>query len=144
MNDTSTETRPRSAGTAIAVILMLAAVCLGGFFVWQNYGRLTVPTAGGEPTVQSQAPSRAEASDETKQALNALEQAMKDLQASQQQTADQLSEIKRDLAAEQGKRKMLSEQVAALAGRVDSLAAASASSVAPGGASGNASAKKKR
>ena len=143
MNDTSTETRPRSVGTAIALMLMLAAVCLGGFFVWQNYGRLTVPTAGGEPTVQSQAPSRAEASDETKQALNAIEQTMKDLQASQQQTADQLSEIKRELAAVQGERKMLSEQIGALTGRVDGLAAPPSSSVAPG-AIGNASTKKKR
>jgi uncharacterized protein YlxW (UPF0749 family) len=143
MSDTSTETRPRSAKTAIAVLLVLAAVCLGGFFVWQNYGRPTDPPAGSEPTVQSQAPPRAEASDETKQALNALQQALnalqqtvKDLQASQQKMTDQL-------AAEQGERKMLSEQVGALAGRVDSLAAASAASVTPG-ASGNASAKKKR
>jgi chromosome segregation ATPase len=127
----------------MAVVLVLAAVCLGGFFVWQNYGRLTDPTAGGQPAVQSQAPPRAQASDETKQVLNALEQTVKDLQASQQQTADQLSEIKRDLAAEQGERKMLSEQIGALAGRVDSLAAAPSSSVAPG-ATGNASAKKKR
>jgi|SRR5665213_1401918 len=134
MSDTSTKTRPRSAKTAIAVLLVPAAVCLGGFFVWQSYGRPADPTAGNEPTVQSQAPSRAEASDETKQALNALQQTVKDLQASQQKMTEQL-------AAEQGERKMLSEQVGALAGRVDSLAAAA--SVAPG-ASGNASAKKKR
>ncbi len=136
MSDTPTETRAPSAKTAIAVLLGLAAVCLVGFFVWQNYGRPTDPTAGSEPTVQSQAPPRAEASDETKQALNALQQTVKDLQASQQKMTDQL-------ATEQGERKMLSEQVGALAGRVDSLAAASAASVAPG-ASGNASAKKKR
>lgn len=136
MNDTSTETRPRSTGTAIAVVLVLAAVCLGGVFVWQNQSRLTDPTAGGQPAVQSQAPPRAQASDETKQVLNALEQTVKDLQASQQKMTDQL-------AAEQGERKMLSEQVGALAGRVDSLAAASAASVTPG-ATGNAPAKKKR
>jgi hypothetical protein len=140
MSDTSTETRPRSARTAIAVLLVLAALCLGGFLVWQNYGRLTDPTAGVQPEVQSRTSPRAQPSDEKKPALNAIEQTVKDLQISQQQTADQLGEIKRDLAAEQGERKMLSEQVGALAGRVDSLAA---SSVAPG-ASGNTSAKKKR
>src|SRR5665213_561035 len=141
MSDTSTETSPRSYRTAIAVLLVLAALGLGGFLVWQNYGRLTDPAAGVQP-VQSQTPSRPEANDETKQVLNALGQTVKDLRATQQQTADQLSEIKRDLATEQGEWKMLSDQVGALAGRVDGVAAASASSGA--GASRNASAKKKR
>jgi hypothetical protein len=57
--------------------------------------------------------------------------------------ADQLSETKRELAAEQGERKMLSEQVGSLAGRVDGLTAASGSSVAAG-TTGTTSSKKKR
>jgi hypothetical protein len=55
---------------------------------------------------------------------------------------DKLSETKRELAAEQGERKMLSEQVGSLAGRVDGLTAASGSSTA--GTTGTTSSKKKR
>jgi cell division protein FtsX len=143
MSDNSRETRPRSAGTVIAVMLTLAAVSLGGILVWQNYGSSNQPSASVQPAVQSQTLPRADASEEARQALNVLEQSVKDLRASQQQIADQLSETKRELAAEQGERKMLAEQVGSLAGRVDSLAAASASSVAPG-TTGTATAKKKR
>ena len=142
MSDTPRDSRPGSARIAIIVLLVLAAG-LGATVAWQNYGPAAEPskTASVQPAVQSQVPQRAEPSDD--QALNALQQAVKDLQASQQQTADQLSETKRELAAEQGERKMLSEQVGALAGRVDGLAAASASSVAAG-TTGTASSKKKR
>ena len=145
MSDTPRDSRQGSARIAITVLLILAAVGLGATVAWQNYGPAAEPskTASVQPAVQSQAPQRAEPSDETNQALTALQQAVKDLQASQQQTADQLSETKRALAAEQGERKMLSEQVGALAGRVDGLAAASASSVAAG-TTGTASSKKKR
>jgi uncharacterized protein HemX len=141
MSDTPRDSRPSSARTAITVLLVLATVGLGATVVWQNYEPAKI--ASVQPAVQSQAPQQAEPSDETRQSLNALQQAVKDLQASQQQTADQLSETKRELAAEQGERKMLSEQVGALAGRVDGLAAASASSVAAG-TTGTASSKKKR
>jgi uncharacterized protein YlxW (UPF0749 family) len=145
MSDTPRDSRPSFARTAIIVLLVLAAVGLGATMVWQNYGPAAEPskTASVQPAVQSQVPQRAEPSDETNQALNALQQAVKDLQASQQQMADQLSETKRELAAEQGERKMLSEQVGALAGRVDGLSAASGSSVATG-TTGTASSKKKR
>ena len=143
MSDTSRETRPRSARTAIGVLLVLLAVAVGAAAIWQNSDRLIKPTPAVEPQVQSQSSPRAGPPDETKQALNALDQTVKDLQASQKQMTDQLSNITRELATEQGERKMLSEQVGALAGRVDSLAATSASSVAPGN-TGNISSKKKR
>jgi chromosome segregation ATPase len=68
------------------------------------------------------------------QLLNALQQSLTGLQASQQHTADQLELIQRQLASEQGERKMLSEQVGALSGRVDGLSA-SATSVTTGTAS---------
>jgi uncharacterized protein HemX len=145
MSDTPRDSRQGSARIAITVLLVLAAVGLGATVAWQNHGPAAEPskTASVQPAVQSQAPRRDEPSDETNQALTALQQAVKDLQASQQQTADQLSETKRELAAEQGERKMLSEQVGALAGRVDGLAAASGSSVAAG-TTGTASSKKKK
>jgi cytochrome c-type biogenesis protein CcmH/NrfG len=122
MNDTLTEKRPRSATTTIIMLLVLAALSLVVILVWQNIGW---PASGVHPELSAQH------SDETKPV--AMEQTVKDLQASLQQTADQLTEIKRELAAEQGERKLLSEQVGALAGRIDSLAVAPTSSVAPGG-----------
>jgi hypothetical protein len=63
-----------------------------------------------------------ETSDDTMQALNALQQSVKGLQTSQQNMADQLEVIQRQLASEQGERKLLSEQVGALSGRVDGRA----------------------
>jgi hypothetical protein len=144
MSDTLRDSRPGSARIAIIVLLVLAVVSLGATLVWQNYGPAAEPskTASVQPTAQSQAPQSAEPSDETNQALNALQQAVKDLQASQQQMADQLSETKRERAAEQGEQKMLSEEVGSLVGRVDGLTAASGSVVA--GTTATTSSKKKR
>jgi predicted membrane-bound mannosyltransferase len=148
MSDTSRETRSGPGRTVIAAALILAVVGLGATVLWRNSGQSdqSSPAASAQPAGQTQAaPSattRAEASDETKQAPNALEQTVKDLQASQQQMADRLDDIKRKLDAEQGERKMLSEQVGALSARVDSLTKSSASIATGSGA--NASAKKKR
>jgi TolA-binding protein len=143
MSDTP-ETRSRSARTAVVALLIFAAIAVGATVAWQKYGFSAEPTtASVQLAVQSRPLPGTNSSDETKQALNALEQTVKDIQASQQQMADHLSETKQQLAAEQGERKMLSEQVGALAGRLDSLAAASASSVTPGTA-GGAAAQKRR
>ena len=148
MSDTSRETRSGPGRTVIAAVLILAVVGLGATVLWRNFGQSdqSSPVASAQPAGQTQAaPSattRAEASDETRQAPNALEQTVKDLQASQQQMADRLDDIKRKLEAEQGERKMLSEQVGALSARVDSLTKSSASIATGSGA--NASAKKKR
>jgi hypothetical protein len=117
------------------VVLLLSVVGIGAVVFWANYGQLSVPsrTATAQPAVQPQAPSppRVEALDDTMQLLNAFQQSLTGLQASQQHTADQLELIQRQLASEQGERKMLSEQVGALSGRVDGLSA-SATSVTTG------------
>ena len=130
------------------VVLLLSVVGIGAVVFWVNYGELNVPpgTATAEPAAQPAAqppvPSspRVEASDDTMQAVNALQQSVKNLQASQQHTADQLALIQRKLASEQGERKLLSEQVGALSGRVDGLST-SATSVATGIASQSAKRK---
>jgi uncharacterized protein HemX len=146
MSDTSTETRSGPGRTIIAAVLILAAVGLGAATVlWRNFGQSdqSSPVASAQPAGQTQAapsaPTRTEASDETRQAANALEQTVQDLQASQQQMADRLDDIKRKLEAEQGERKLLSEQVGALSARVDGLTKSSASI-----ATGTGGAKKKR
>jgi chromosome segregation ATPase len=56
-----------------------------------------------------------------------LRQLMKDLQASLQQATDKLDLTQRQIASEQGERKLLSEQVAALSARVSALSASNAS-----------------
>ncbi len=118
--------------TLVVVLLSVAGIGAMGF--WANHGQLSAPppTATAQPAVQPQAPSppRVEASDDTLQSLNALQQSVQGLQASQRQMADQLEFIQRQLASEQGERKMLSEQVGALSGRVDGLST-SATSAAP-------------
>jgi hypothetical protein len=111
------------------VVLLLSIAVIGAAVFWANRAELSTPsrTATTQPAAQPpQAPSpppRAEASDDTMQSLNALQQSVKDLQSSQQHLTDQLDLIQRRLAAEQGERKMLSEQVGALSGRVDGLVA---------------------
>ena len=145
MGDTSRETqlpksgeRSRSGRLVTVVVLLLSVVGIGAAVFWANYDQFseTSRTAAAQPAAPPQAPSlpRVEASDDTMQVLNALQQSVNGLQASQQHMADQLEVIQRQLASEQGERKLLSEQVGALSGRVDGLSP-SATSVATGTAS---------
>jgi TolA-binding protein len=145
MGDTSRETqlpkngeRSRSGRLVTVVVLLLSVVGIGAAVFWANYDPFseTSRTATAQPAAQPQAQSspRVEASDDTMQVLNALQQSVKGLQASQQHMADQLEVIQRQLASEQGERKLLSEQVGALSGRVDGLST-SATSVTTGTAS---------
>ena len=60
-----------------------------------------------------------------------LQQTVKDLQAAQQSAANQISDLQRQLSAEQGERKLLSEQVGALAARVDRLLTPNAETTTP-------------
>jgi hypothetical protein len=135
MSDTPRETRlnprnserSRSGWMVAVVVLLLSIAVIGAVIFWANPGELSAPsrTATTQPAAQPpQAPSpppRLAASDDTMQSLNALQQSVKDLQSSQQHLTDQLDLVQRRLAAEQGERKMLSEQVGALSGRVDGL-----------------------
>ena len=132
MSDKPREMRSRSSKTVIGVVILLAAI-LGAVVFWRSSDRLNgpSPTASVQPAGQSQTLSPASASPpaddaETKQALSALGKTIKDIQASQQQLADRLDEIQKQLSAEHGDQKLLSEQVGALSGRVDSLATSSA------------------
>lgn len=141
MGDTSRETqfpkngeRSRSGRLVTVVVLLLSVVGIGAAVFWANYDQFseTSRTATAQPAAQPQAPSSPR--DDTMQALNALQQSLKGLQASEQHMADQLEVIQRQLASEQGERKLLSEQVGALSGRVDGLST-SATSATTGTAS---------
>ena len=120
MADAFEETRHGSSRAIIASILILAVLAAAGVGAsvwWRNSGQSneTATTAS------------AQRSDETRQALAALGQTVREIQASQQQMAARLDGIKRQLDAEGGERKLLSEQVGALSSRLDSLVSSSAS-----------------
>jgi hypothetical protein len=119
----------------LVIILMSALLFVAGVgavVFWSNRSQLSEqPRIANVPaTAQPEAPplsSRVAASDDAIQSLNALKQSVKDLEASGQEMGNQLDELKRKLANEQGERKMLVEQVGALSGRVDGLSAAASS-----------------
>ena len=105
------------------VVVALAVILAAGGFVWMNYKIEALQQATAQP--------QASGVEDVRQAMAALGQTVKDVQAGQQKLAEQLADIQRKLASESGERKLLSEQVGALSSRVDSLASANAASTAP-------------
>jgi uncharacterized protein HemX len=108
--------RPERSGVGqkIASVLLLLVVGGGAFVVWQKYGGFVASSGVSATQLPTNMPAVADASDDAAPSV-------KDLQASQQQIADKLEVIQRQLASEQGERRLLSEQVAALSGRVSGL-----------------------
>jgi uncharacterized protein HemX len=133
MSNSSDETKPAEARTVRSwrrrvipiVVLLLAAAGVGGVVIWQKHGEFVAPSQTAETETQSTPATPVAA--ETSQGLDTTAQLLKDLQTAQQQAADKLEDLQRQLAAEQDERKLLSDQVAALAGRVNSLSASNAS-----------------
>lgn len=126
----------------LPLVLLLIVVGMGAVVLWASYGGFAAPsqTAADQAAKVPQAakaPQAAQASDEGARAINELMQLVKDLQVSQQQVVEQLQLAQRQLAAEQGERKLLSEQLSALSGRVDGLSAAP-------GTTGTAQSQKKK
>jgi uncharacterized protein HemX len=131
MSDTSRETqsnpnsgvRPRSRRTVTTVLLLLTVVGISAVVFWATYGQLGALSraATAQPQALDPPRPRMEASDDTMPSLQTLQQSVQDLQASQQRTADKLDLIQRQLSSEQGERKLLSDQVGALSGRVSGL-----------------------
>ncbi len=127
MNDDENEpTRPRRM---LPWLLILAVVVIGGAFIWANNhaGKNSSPVAANQSGAQQASASPGE----TKQALASLQQAVNDLKSARQQDADQIADLQRQLSAEEGERKLLSDQVSALSGRVDGLEKARAEVRAP-------------
>jgi hypothetical protein len=111
-------------------LVVLVLVAIGGAVFWGN-SRLEKESSRAT-AVQPEAaqPSPAPQND-TKQAVTALEQAVKDLQSANQRTADQITDLQRQLSAEEGDRKLLSDQVGALSARLNDLDKARAEMRAP-------------
>jgi len=123
--------KSRSGQTSIIVTVLLLLAGVGSAVFWWNRGQTGEQSraAAAQTSTQPDAsPPQAEASNSTMQSLNELQQSIKRLESSREETVNQLDEVKRQLATEQGERKMLAEQVGALSGRVNGLSA-SASSV---------------
>lgn len=133
MDDTSREIQPnpgrgkrsRSGRTLGSVALLLAVVGISAAVFWATYGQLgAFSLRGAAAQLQAPDPShpRMEASsDDTNSSLNSLSQSVQELRASQQHATEELELIQRQLASEQGERKLLSDQVGALSGRVSGL-----------------------
>jgi uncharacterized protein YlxW (UPF0749 family) len=100
------------------VIVALVVLAAAGSFIWMN-NRLDALQA-------AKVPSQEQNTDETRQAVAALQQSAKEIQAGQQKLAEQVSDLQRRVAAEQGERKLLSDQVSSLSGRVDALSSSNA------------------
>ena len=78
------------------------------------------PVAAVQPKAELSA--AAEIADKTaRDAVANLQQSIQELQAAQQRAAEQISGLRRQILAEQGERKLLSEQLGAVSARVDSL-----------------------
>jgi uncharacterized protein HemX len=132
MDDTSREIQPnpgsgkrsRSGRTVSSVALLLAVVGISAAVFWATYGQFgAFSLRGAAAQLQTPDPShpRMEASDDTNPSLNSLSQSVQELRASQQHATEELELIQRQLASEQGERKLLSDQVGALSGRVSGL-----------------------
>jgi hypothetical protein len=111
-------------------VLLLVLVAVGGAVFWGN--NRSEKDSSRTTTVQSEAAQPSPTpQDDTKQAVTALQQAVKDLQSASQRAADQITDLQRQLSAEEGERKLLADQVDALSARLDNLGKARAEIRAP-------------
>jgi uncharacterized protein HemX len=132
MTDSFPKTKPSSSHKpergllAIVLTLILVAGGIGAFALWQSTVTPTTQAVAqsAAPSTQDAAPERATAS------INALRESVASLEASRKQVSDEVVDLKRQLAAEQGERKMLTEHLGSLSSRVESLAASVASRAA--------------
>ena len=130
MTDSSTQTqssRRHKPGTGLLPIilaLVLVAGGIGAFALWQS---TVTPTT--QAVAQSPAPSATQPAlpEQSTAPPTALKESVAGLEASRKQLSDEVVDLKRQLAAEQGERKMLTEQLGSLSSRVDSLTASMAS-----------------
>jgi septal ring factor EnvC (AmiA/AmiB activator) len=124
----------------LAMLFFVAGV--GAIVFWSNSAPMDEQSRTAAQMNARPEAAQVEKSNDMFQALTALKQSVKELETSRREISDQLDEVKRQLAAQEGERKMLTDQVGALSGRLDSLSA-SATSMPPGN-QGNAPAKKSK
>jgi septal ring factor EnvC (AmiA/AmiB activator) len=108
-----------SSRMAVGVLLLtLSAVVTFGAILWSARSQSAPPVETSDEVKQQR--------EQWKQQLHALQEEVKNLQASQQKLAGEMGELKRQISREGGERKLLSDQVGSLSARVDGLSAAGA------------------
>lgn len=98
--------------------LALVAIFAVGVAFWLNQ-KIDAVQAAGAPRQESRAT-------EAQQAITAMKQAIAEIQTSQQKLEEQMGQLQRTVAANQGERKLLSDQLSALSTRVDTLSSSRA------------------
>ncbi|MGY2937439.1 ABC-type transporter Mla subunit MlaD [Bradyrhizobium sp. GM6.1] len=127
MTDTSpADTRPRSA---LPLLMAILALVVAGCALWVSYGNATRTSTPQEHAVVTPAP-KDPAIGQIKETLSSLQQSVNGIQSDQQKLAAQLNDIQQTASAQQGEQKLISEQLGALSGRVNSLESAKAESPA--------------
>ena len=117
MEESSASVRPRRS-VLLWVIVALAVMAAGASFVWMNNKIEALATV--------KAPTQEHSDEEMRQAVATLQQRLNDTQSGQTKLTDQVSQLQRSIAAEQGERKLLSDQLGSLSGRLDALSSSSA------------------
>ncbi|MGY4311254.1 hypothetical protein [Bradyrhizobium sp. JR3.5] len=128
MTETSTpaDARPRSA---LPLFVAVFALVVAGGGLWVSYSNATKITTSQEHAAAAPPPDPA--IQQIKQTLSSLQQAVQGIQAEQQRQAAQIGDVQQKTAAQHGEQKLISDQLAALSGRVNSLESARAESAAP-------------
>ncbi|UQR60763.1 hypothetical protein LRP30_27670 [Bradyrhizobium sp. C-145] len=106
--------RPLLSWLALGLVAILAA---GGAF-WLNQKIDSVQAAA--------APRQESVINETQQAIASVKQAIAEIKTAQQNLGEQVSQLQRAVAMNQGERKLLSDQLGAVSSRIDALASSSA------------------
>ncbi len=110
--------------------ILILLIAVAGAFLWTNYQGVSRSPVAAQPTAQPSTPQ--EVADGTaRQAVAALQQTVKDLQTAQLDAAEKISKLQRQISAEQGERKLLSEQLGALSARFESFQETNAQAPAP-------------
>ncbi len=111
---------------AVPGLVVIVVVVVGGALFWRNNHAQHVSA----PAMEATGPGTA-APAPTQQAVTDLQQTVKDLQSAHDRDESRISDLQQQLSAEQGERKLLSEQIGGLAGRLDGLEKARAEDTAP-------------
>jgi uncharacterized protein HemX len=102
----------------VLALMVVIAVLVGGTLLWRNdhAQQASAPSTGvGQPS------SGSSPEDQTRQAVSDLKHTVKELQSARDRDESRINDLQQQLSAEQGERKLLSDQVGGLAGRLDGL-----------------------
>ncbi|MCA6112243.1 hypothetical protein [Bradyrhizobium cenepequi] len=116
-----TDTRQRRSPLPWLAVVLAAAIVAGGAF-WMNHD------AGRKSAAEQQKADMLPAIEQIKQTISSLQRTVQDIQSDQQKLAGQVTYLQQKASAQQGERKLLSDQLGALSARVDTLVSSNAES----------------